>query len=87
MAVSPNYMIGVTWTSQTSCLFYNLSSLTQIGSYIPVSTPIVGVTNSITFSQDSQYAIIETDSYNPIVVINLNNFTEVYRITVVDTIK
>ena len=87
MAVSPNYVIGVTWTSQTSCLFYNLSSLTQIGSYKPVSTPIAGVTNSITFSKDSQYAVIETDNYNPIVVINLNNFTVAYSITVIDTIK
>ena len=40
----------------------------------PVPTP-GWVTEKITFSQDSSLALLETDTYNPLILINLNTFS------------
>ena len=44
------------------------------------------VTGEITFSQDSNLAIIETDDRNPIQVLNLANYAVVYSVSINDTI-
>ena len=49
----------------------------------PANTPgVTGSTQMITFSQDSAFAIIETDTYNPIVIMNLTNFQVEYSISI-----
>lgn len=86
MAVSPNYQVGVTWTSNTQCIFYDLTSLSQIGTYSPVSYP-TSATNMITFSQDSNYAVIETDNYNPVVVLSISSLSVFQSVYVNDVIS
>ena len=85
--VSPNYQIGIAWSPQTKCMLYNLTSMAVIGYHFPESSPNSLSTNTITFSQDSGYAVIETDNFNPIVILDLSNLTVVKNITVQDTIN
>jgi len=74
MSVSSDDSIGVVWNNKTTCLFFDLSTLKAIGSYVPPN-PSGGSTGKITFSKDNHYAIVETDNYNPLVILELSNFT------------
>lgn len=78
MAVSSDYSIGVVWNRSTSCFFYNLNNMSEIGRFISNNTTSMQVTSNIIFSKDNSYAIIETDSYNNLVILNIINFT-VYK--------
>lgn len=44
------------------------------------------MTGQITFSQDSTLAIIETDNFNPIKVLNLTDYVVVHSVSINDTI-
>jgi len=86
MSVSYDYSVGVVWNIETSCLFFNLTSMTVLGTYTPASAPTFLSTGTISFSRDNKYAIIETDNFNPVVVLSLSNFTVINSIKVDDVI-
>lgn len=71
MAVSPDFLIGIVWTAQSSFAIYNLTNLALINTYNPTVAPTSSVTGKVTFSQDSTLAILETDSFNPIIILNI----------------
>lgn len=58
------------------------------GSYSIPATPLVPkTTNTITFSYDSSLAIIETDYYNPIIVLDVASLTKFKEISINDSIR
>ena len=66
----------------------NASTWTSIQTINPANTPgVTGSTQMITFSQDSAFAIVETDTYNPIVIVNLTNFQVEYSISISQVIN
>ncbi len=50
------------------------------------TTASKSATNFISFSSDSSLAIIETDSWNPIRILNLTDFTVVDNLTIQDQV-
>lgn len=63
-------------------------NLGLLSTFTPPNSPNSSVTNTITFSFDSLLAIIETDHFNPVIVLNLtdSNFTIAYSIVINDVI-
>lgn len=83
LTLPPDYSICLIWDEYSNIQVLNASTWTEIQTINPTNTPgVTGSTQMITFSQDSAFAIIETDTYNPIVIMNLTNFQVEYSISI-----
>lgn len=60
--------------------------MSLLGSYTPPHPTSSSVTHTISFSRDNKYAIIETDRYNPVIVLSLDTFTVLKFISLDDVI-
>ena len=64
-----------------------MSNLAIVHTWAPLS-PVAGdITAKITFSSDSSLAIIETDSINPIHIMELSTFQIIKTVQIIDTIS
>ena len=65
----------------------NMTDLTNLSTWTPPVTPSYSwSTNKVTFSNDSLLAIIETDNFNPIYIINVNTFSVISSFFIDDLI-
>ena len=76
MVISPNEKTAVLWNKYSSFEIISLASYSQISSFTPVPMPALAVLKEITFSQDSQYILVESNLENPIRIINVIDLTE-----------
>ena len=82
MRVNSAYTIAAIWSDSSAVILMNMTDLTIFTTLIPSNSPLFPVTETITFSQDSLLAIIETDHLNPIIVVDLTNFQTIHNISV-----
>ena len=76
MAFTPDYSMAFIWDYYTNIEVINMTTWQFIQTITLPSTPTIqDSTQMITFSQDSSLAIIESDTYNPIIITNLTTFT------------
>ena len=82
MSVSPDFTKVIIWNEQSHVVLVRISDLLNLTQWIfpSISSPI-NATNKIAISRDSSLAIIETDHYNPIFVVDLNNFEVKYSVS------
>ena len=66
---------------------FNLTTFANLSHWTPPTTPPANTTNKITFSNDTNLILIETDHYNPIQIMNLSTFQIIQTIPVNDVIK
>jgi hypothetical protein len=76
------------WSALSSVKIYNaaVTPPALLSTYTPSTVPASNSTKKITFSQDSTLAIIETDSYNPVVVLRLADCQVIHTISINDVI-
>ena len=75
MAVTPDFQKACVWNKSAAVNIFDLNTMTLLHTFVPpVPTPVF-LTELITFSQDSSLALLETSTYNPLFLINLNTFT------------
>jgi len=86
MAVSPDFQRAVVWQERTQFMIVNLLTGTNSTVFAVPVIPAINSTKKITFSQDSTLAIVESDSYNPIIVIDIVNEALSSLIVITDTI-
>lgn len=86
IATSPSFTYAVMWSEQSSCLFYSLQKLSNLSSYVPKNTPNTSATSKIFFSSDQSLVVLQTDYFNPVVILSLQNFTVLHEISVTDVI-
>lgn len=76
IAVTPDRQTALIWDSYTKVYVYSLEwNLPQIHIFNDSLSATQYSTETISFSSDSSFAIIETDNTNPIKVLNLHDFT------------
>ena len=68
-------------------LFVDMVTYQNLYFWSPPVAPPANVTQSIAFSRNSLVAIIETDHYNPVKILDLTTFSVLHSIWVYDTIK
>ena len=73
--------------AQSEAIFINMGTYQNLGSWSPPVAPPANVTQSVAFSWNSQRAIIETDHYNPVNILDLTTYSVLHSIWVYDTIK
>ena len=73
--------------AQSEVIFINMQTYQNLGSWSPPVAPPANVTQSVAFSWNSKKAIIETDHYNPVNIIDLTTYSVIHSIWVYDTIK
>ena len=81
MVVSPDDKKILLWTDLSTVQLFD-TTLNLLGSHVPPSLPPKFTTRIITFSQDSSLALLETDTHNPIAVLNTADMSLVHSITV-----
>ena len=86
MEISPNYQKIIAWTEQSIVQLVEATTLSLLNSYTPINIPPGMTTKSVAFSMDSLMVILETDTFNPIVVLNTSDLSEVYSIPVSQSI-
>jgi hypothetical protein len=86
VAVTQDGSKAAIWDSSNGKVkFYGIPNLALLYTWTPtVSSP--NSLSSVTFSQDSQLAILETDAHNPLLIINLTTFTTFHSFSISDTI-
>ena len=86
MEISPNYLRIIAWTEQSIVQLVEATTLSLLDSYTPINIPPGMSTKSVAFSLDSSMVILETDTFNPIVVLNTTDLSEVHSIPVSQSI-
>jgi hypothetical protein len=89
MAVNPTRTRGLIWNNLNEVTIYDLQTLTNLSYWAPANPPPVSATAAfsyITFSADSELAVIETDAYNPIQIINLTSLKVIKEVSISETI-
>ena len=88
MTSNPNFNKIIMWSEWSEVTAFRISDLNNVSHWAPPATPLqANCTQKIIFSLDSSLMIIETDQYNPLVVLNTSNFQEVYSVVINDSIK
>ena len=77
----------VVWDNTGSVYIYNASSFVLKYTYVPINQPNTQTTQSINFNSLSTLIAIQTDNYNPVIVLELQTFTVKNTITINDVIK
>lgn len=88
MTSNPNFNKIIVWSEWSEVTALRTSDLNNVSHWVPPATPLLAnCTQKIIFSSDSSLMIVETDQYNPLVVLNTSNFQEVYSVVINDSIK
>ncbi len=75
IVVSPNGLYVVVWDLYGHVFIYNASDISLLWQFTPQNPLIIsGVTNTITFNSASDLMVIESDGFNPVMVINLIDY-------------
>ena len=86
MVVTPDYSKALLWTSTTQVSIFRMSDFALLHIYNGSIVGTTGLTQTITFSQDSKWAIIEADSSASLVVFDLETYTVLHTVSVAETI-
>jgi hypothetical protein len=86
IAISPDYQIVIAWNESSFGAIYRGENLTLQAAFIPEVVPPVKTTGKVAFSGNSRFAAIETDHYNPIVIIDLNDYSIISKVSINDTV-
>lgn len=82
LAISPNKKYALVWDQYTKVYIYSVPNFTLLYTYNDSITNPKDTTDVISFSNDGNLALIESDNHNPIVVLNLTSFTVIESITI-----
>lgn len=82
MEVTPDFTKALLWSEFSQVSIVRISDLVNLTLWSPPVTPAPNCTNRVTISKDSTFAIIETDNFNPVYVMNLNSFAVVKAISI-----
>lgn len=83
MAVTPDKSKALVWNNRSTVYIYSISdAFTLLHVYNLSYSVTVNRTGSISFSSDSQLAIVEVDTLKPVRVVNLTDFTTIANISV-----
>jgi hypothetical protein len=84
IAITPDRQKAVLWSRNNSQIYVHAlnTSFTRVYSYSDVVTSTSNAPTNISFSSDSQLALLEYDSFHPTLLLNLTSFTIVGNITV-----
>lgn len=82
MEVTPDFTKALLWSEFSQVSIVRLSDLVNLTLWSPPVTPAPNSTNRVTISKDSTLAIIETDNFNPVYVMDLNSFAVVKAISI-----
>ena len=85
MALSPDGQIILVWDDESTVKLLN-PALNILHTHTPTSTPNTSCTKTISFSQDSSLAIVETDLFNPIVILNTVDLSIVHSIMALEAV-
>lgn len=72
--ISPNKKIIVLWDTYSNVYIYNSSNFALMHTFTPNNTPSSLSTQKINFNSKSTLIAIETDTSNPIIILNLSSF-------------
>ena len=91
LVLSPDSNKILIWTPQSTVRLVDSStpaSLVLQNTWTPQNIPSVpDCTQTISFSQDSSLAIVETDNFNPIAILNTSDLSEVHTIDVFEAVQ
>lgn len=73
--MSPDKTILIAWDSTGRIFFYNSTIFTLLFTYIPTNPPNSQITDNIHFNSDGTLIAIESDTYNPLIIFDLTNFS------------
>lgn len=79
MYISPDEKLIAFCQPDSVVFLYNASTNALLHTFTP-ATPVTGTqaTNSITFDSTSSFMIIETDAFNPVLVVSCSNYSTVF---------
>jgi hypothetical protein len=87
MAIKPSRTTVFAWTENSQVVGYDTSTFSQVFSWTPPTPPSTTNTLSgINFSADSELVILETDAFNPLLVVNLTTNLTLHSIIINETI-
>lgn len=66
---------------------YNFTSMSLLHTFTPSNAVPASITNRITFDAASTLMIIETDSFNPVLVVSLSNYSTIHSFSYPHTIR
>ena len=75
MDVTPDFQKALVWNSAATVKIFDLTTMTLLHTYSPPVPCPYYQTQKITFSHDSSLALLETGATNPLIVINISNFS------------
>ena len=91
LVLSPDGKKILAWTNLSFVQLVDSSvptSLILLNTWTPLNTPnVLDCTKTISFSQDSSLAIVETDNFNPIEILNTSDLSTVHTIDVFEPIE
>ena len=90
LALSPDGNKILVWTNLSAVQLIDVSvpsSPILINTWSPQTVPsVLDCTKTISFSHDSSLAIVETDDFNPIEILNTSDLSTVHSITAFESI-